>query len=466
MASKARAQLATSQEFADFNTTLGIGTYSDQLQLIHLPSIDPDLIGFEGGFSMNTSSGYYGFLVPYHNGKSFFGKLVRIDLKQMSDADDCSRRVRWEWYNNTLGTLERQGEMSSPCIIILDLSTIHQRARGFRKGFAGYPYGYLSPGQYDVAIRFDAENFGIGTTRAVPLQQVKQEFGGYSGGFTDGPWACLNPFRSFYGPIGGVRSNLEVDKHHLRPYENSVVVCIHENTWSRSMKTITSSLYGTLIRSFDLGDVQTDLRGFSEALKVGRYVYFCPFTSNPHTYSYKLIRIDLGIDNIMTAVDDTGSAGIIQIVDVLDLTQKSSSLAGFSGFFTAGKYLYLVPWRATNELFNGQRGHGVVARVDMNIFDAAGIDILDMATTTRSQIPSIPDDDLRGFWGGFASGKYGIFVPFYNAVFSGKVGRLNILTWSDVQELNLAQDRVLDDVLKGFRGGFVSQWQGKSDALD
>lgn len=51
MASKARAQLATSQEFADFNTTLGIGTYSDQLQLIHLPSIDPDLIGFEGGFS-------------------------------------------------------------------------------------------------------------------------------------------------------------------------------------------------------------------------------------------------------------------------------------------------------------------------------------------------------------------------------------------------------------------------------
>lgn len=36
----------------------------------------------------------------------------------------------------------------------------------------------------------------------------------------------------------------------------------------------------------------------------------------------------------MTAVDDTGSAGIIQIVDVLDLTQKSSSLAGFSGFFT------------------------------------------------------------------------------------------------------------------------------------
>lgn len=49
-AAAARAQLAGGQEFADFNTTLGIGTYADQLRLLHLPTIDPDLIGFEGGF--------------------------------------------------------------------------------------------------------------------------------------------------------------------------------------------------------------------------------------------------------------------------------------------------------------------------------------------------------------------------------------------------------------------------------
>lgn len=56
MESKARAQLAGGQEFADFNTTLGIGTYQNQLRLIHLPSIDPDLIGFEGGFSSKKKS--------------------------------------------------------------------------------------------------------------------------------------------------------------------------------------------------------------------------------------------------------------------------------------------------------------------------------------------------------------------------------------------------------------------------
>ena len=47
----ARAQLAGGQEFADFATELGIGTYANQLRALHLPSIDPDLMGFEGGFS-------------------------------------------------------------------------------------------------------------------------------------------------------------------------------------------------------------------------------------------------------------------------------------------------------------------------------------------------------------------------------------------------------------------------------
>jgi hypothetical protein len=288
MESQARAQLAGGQEFADFNTTLGIGTYQEQLRLIHLPTIDPDLIGFEGGFSSTpplpslhdfSSSEHQQWLLwilgavsqrkghpplpllgpsPHQPLQDFFGKLVRVDLKQMEDPEDCMRRVRYEYYNNTLGPfhLERKGEMSSPCIIILDLTTLHPRARGFRRGFAGetsslfifphhtagYPHGYLSPGQFDVAIQFNAENFAMVTTRAVPLQTFQQAFGGYSGGFKDGPWACLNPFRSFYGPIGGVRSNLEVDKQHLRPYMNSVVVCIHDDAWKLNMTGLPSSL--------------------------------------------------------------------------------------------------------------------------------------------------------------------------------------------------------------------------------
>lgn len=51
VAATARAQAAGSQEFADFYTNLGIGTYSSQIQALDLLAIDSDLQGFEGGFN-------------------------------------------------------------------------------------------------------------------------------------------------------------------------------------------------------------------------------------------------------------------------------------------------------------------------------------------------------------------------------------------------------------------------------
>lgn len=58
MAATARAQVAGGQEFADFNTTLGIGTYLNQVAALNLTKIDTDLTGFEGGFP--------GTLMPLH----------------------------------------------------------------------------------------------------------------------------------------------------------------------------------------------------------------------------------------------------------------------------------------------------------------------------------------------------------------------------------------------------------------
>ena len=50
IAAKARAQVAGGQEFADFDTNLGIGTYDSQIKTLNLQDIDPELTGFEGGF--------------------------------------------------------------------------------------------------------------------------------------------------------------------------------------------------------------------------------------------------------------------------------------------------------------------------------------------------------------------------------------------------------------------------------
>jgi hypothetical protein len=50
IAATARAQVAGGQEFSDFFTNLGIGTYATQIKALNLLEIDPELQGFEGGF--------------------------------------------------------------------------------------------------------------------------------------------------------------------------------------------------------------------------------------------------------------------------------------------------------------------------------------------------------------------------------------------------------------------------------
>ena len=76
------------------------------------------------------------------------------------------------------------------CVFILDLSTVHHYARGFRRGFIGYPYVYLSPGEFNVPVRINVETFGIENVEFVDLDLVDPTLGGYSSGFVDGAWAC------------------------------------------------------------------------------------------------------------------------------------------------------------------------------------------------------------------------------------------------------------------------------------
>ena len=71
-------------------------------------------------------------------------------------------------------------------------------------------------------------------------------------------------------------------------------------------------------------------------------------------------------------------------------------------FSIAGKYLFLSPYRNSHQPQIGQRGFGYFVRIDMNMFNLAGVDMVDMTTLARAQIPSFADIDLRCFSGGFA----------------------------------------------------------------
>jgi hypothetical protein len=207
------------------------------------------------------------------------------------------------------------------------------------------------------------------------------------------------------------------------------------------------------------------LRGFSEAIRVGRFAYFAPLASSSHDYSAILVKLYLGEDNIgltMKILQDSNS-DLRTIVETLDLSQANPNLRGFSGIFSSGRFLFLVPYRNAFEPKIGQRGHGFVTRVDMNKFDVSGVNYMQCETQSRFQIPSTADDDLRGFSGGYASGKYHYFIPFFNGLFSGKVGRIGGLKepMVELQELDLTKDRFKPDTYKAYRSGFASLWRGE-----
>lgn len=489
MKATARAQTAGGQEFADFFTALGVGSYKSQVVSMLLQLIDPDLKAFEGGLAVNCSNNkHYGILVPYHNGEKFFGKVVRVNLRNFTDNSTFLSSWRKETLN-TDGTVSVTGVdyHSDPLVTILDLSSIHAYARGFRRGFVGYPYVYLAPGEFNVAVRLDMEHFNIGNVSVVDLDLLDSTLGGYSGGFVDGSWACYTPFRSYYGPIGGIRSKLEVDRQQLRSFYHGRMLCLNESAWSNNSNSATS------YRTMDFSNMLPDLRGFSDSIRVGRYAYFSPFSSLSHSYFGRLVRLDLGSKDVGTAIDYLNSEDLPVSTNlrVLDLSIVNPDYKGFSGIFTAGLFIYLVPYRNAHEPQNGQRGHGNFVRVNMNDFSVSGVDGVDLSVVTRTQVPSFPDQDLRGFVSGFASGKYGLLVPFYNAVFSGKVARclifqgpaLSFVKYSEsmtpedlnLQELDLTinpsffrdknatvytTEGEYDNIFKGFRGGFVSLWQG------
>ncbi len=56
-----------------------------------------------------------------------------------------------------------------------------------------------------------------------------------------------------------------------------------------------------------------------------------------------------------------------------------------------------------------------------------------------------------------------MLVPFFNAIFNGKVARflaLESTLGTNLQELDTVIDRLRPNTYKGYRGGFVSLWDG------
>jgi len=177
-------------------------------------------------------------------------------------------------------------------------------------------------------------------------------------------------------------------------------VCVNSSAWHSSDPVKLSAS----IKTMDLSTIDESLRGFSDAVRIGRYAYLTPMNSADFVYSCSMVRVNLGTYDIGTTINDALSTNgnIRSIIDILNLAKVNSGLCGFSSLFSSGQYLLLVPYRNSYEPQNGQRGHGNLVRLNMNDYSVTGVEYIDLASTTRNQIPSFADTNLRGFSYGFA----------------------------------------------------------------
>lgn len=464
---KKRPRPAQYHEFSNFNSPRGVGPYEDQIQTIDLTQYDPSLKGFRNGFAaINTieyihlqlptlyqstdgieSTTYtlgatvvresrmelrrrsrfdatdpvligavtskrteeFAYYIPYHNGQEYFGKFVRI---------------RTASFDETI----------LPDIEVLDLTEIDPSLRGFSSGFNHGNFGYLISSKHDTGfsgklVRVDLTTF---SASSVEILNLEPQLIGFSHAFTYEDFAYFVPLQSNHD------RRTDIKRHDPIDYFSGLIARVN-------LKDFNS------IETLDLQEINSQYVGFSAGFTVGHYGYFVPYRnkiSQPsvdeysplgNSFSGLLVRI-----NLIDFTFDTA----------LDLSKVDDRLRGFVGGFSSGKYGVLVPYRHGIPDESARSHSGMIVRFDTTDFTLQSVKFMDVSQSSRSQIPNRPDNDLRGFSGGFASGKYGYFVPNFNgADFSGKFCRVDIEGFVEMQFLDISQSDLNN---RGFFGGFSS----------
>ncbi|MDD1713437.1 MAG: hypothetical protein LUQ69_09765 [Methanoregulaceae archaeon] len=329
---------------------------------LNLASVDSGLKGFTGGFS----DGRYSYFVPNNNG-SLSGKIARLD----------------------------QNNYTTSGVTVLDLTTVDSELKGFYGGFTDGLFGVFVPNYNGKAVQVNLTNFSTGGVTVLDLAAIDSGLKGFRGGFTDGIFYYFVPSVNDSGASGKVarvsylvfsaEGTTILDLATVNSYLTGFNGGFTDGRYAYFVPYYRGYYHGVVARVdlanfsasgvtwLNLGDVDSDLAGFSGGFTDGRYGYFIPYRNNSD-YSGKLARVDLA--NFTTSG-----------VTVLNLAAVSSSLKGFGGGFTDGHYGYFVP-------FYG----GAMARVDLANFTTSGV------TTQSTWFSS---------WGGaFTDGRYGYLEPF------------------------------------------------------
>ncbi|RLN88768.1 hypothetical protein BBJ28_00022455, partial [Nothophytophthora sp. Chile5] len=419
---KKRPRPARFLEFSDYETPNGIGPYDAQVAVINLTTLSADFKGFHGGFTAFSKTSFVNetYLVPALDDPNYQRTVWQIVLEAQYTPSathsgfgtpaelqqDAEYLYLVPFFNgvsyasSVIRVLASTFSSMSPIVETLSLASVSANLKGFGASFTDDSYGYLVPREN--------ENGLFGTLVRFPLENFVPE----SVEVLD--LAAVNPrFVGFSSAF--TYGNFAFLVPFRRPLEGDEL--------TQNLREFPVSNSGLVVRRVK--------ESASQEL-------------NP--YSGLIARVDLR--------DFTS-------VSFLDLTAIHSELRGFMRGFAYRQYVILVPHRSEFYRVNGQSQSGKVVRIDTTGFSASGVSYLDLTAALRSQVPDFADHDLRGFNGGVVSGKYGLFVPYFNgATFSGKVCRINLDKFEEVQTLDLTQ---LDGALRGFADGILSKVQYSLD---
>jgi len=292
----------------------------------------------------------------------------------------------------------------SPPVQSFDLATAAgSSSGGFCGGFTDGTWGYLVPYRdanapywnatafHSKVVRFNLLAFG--DYQVLDVATTDAGLKGFRGGFTDGTYGYLVPYKNEAGYHG------KVTRFSLQSFGD--------------------------VQVLDVSTTDADLKGFRGGFTDGTYGYMVPHTRR-FNYPRKIVRFSL-----RTFGD----------VQVLDTAMEDADLKGFRGGFTDGTYGYLVPYK-NGRYRHGAGHHGKVARFSLQTF--GDVQVLNVAAK---------DAGLAGFRDGFSDGTYGYLVGFKNrGGYHGNVVRFSLRTFGDVQVLNLT---TMDASLKGLTGVFT-----------
>lgn len=211
---KKRPRPARFLEFSDYESSMGIGPYSDQVSVVNLTTVNADFKGFYGGFTAFAPTAYVNetYQVPAADDANYLETKWRLVFEPQytphashlgfgtpaREVQDSEYLYLAPFFNgaNYSGTVIRilaSTFSETPFIQQLNLTNISPDLKGFGSSCTDYKYAYFVPrenesGLFGKMVRIAMDDFSATGVTVLDLAKINPDYVGFSSAFTCTIW--------------------------------------------------------------------------------------------------------------------------------------------------------------------------------------------------------------------------------------------------------------------------------------